>query len=126
MYRRRSRIQHIKIVDPKAVSLLERLFWREARRVSALSSDGLSLPLQVEQATGSSHRPSRTPQRRGGAVQSYIKGTAITEIQWRMRLKHLQTLEFYLQEVGAASALASLSETCSRKVRSVGSCYEFL
>ncbi|CAE7267590.1 unnamed protein product [Symbiodinium microadriaticum] len=43
--------------------------------------------------------------RGGGAVWAYHHGTAIADIQWRMRLKHQHTLVHYLQEVAALNAL---------------------
>ena len=45
--------------------------------------------------------------RGGGAVSAYRRGDPVSEIQWRMRLQHLGTLAFYLQEVSAL--LSSLS-----------------
>eukprot|EP00439_Symbiodinium_sp_Y106_P072662 s740_g13.t1 len=65
--------------------------------------------------------------RGGGAVFSYrAGGVPIPEIRWRMRLKNLETLEFYLQEVGAVSALTSLDDTSARKIRAAGSLYTHL
>ncbi|CAE7244559.1 unnamed protein product [Symbiodinium microadriaticum] len=37
--------------------------------------------------------------RGGGAVAAYRRGDQVSEIQWRMRLQHVGTLAFYLQEV---------------------------
>ncbi|CAE7833835.1 unnamed protein product, partial [Symbiodinium necroappetens] len=64
--------------------------------------------------------------RGGGAVEAYRKGVAVTEIQWRMRLKHLHTLEFYLQELGAVSALAALNSVASRRIKAAAACYDIL
>ncbi|CAE7512666.1 unnamed protein product [Symbiodinium sp. KB8] len=47
--------------------------------------------------------------RGGGAVWAYHHGTAIADIQWRMRLKHQHTLVHYLQEVAALNALLETS-----------------
>eukprot|EP00439_Symbiodinium_sp_Y106_P044345 s5974_g5.t1 len=41
--------------------------------------------------------------RGGGAVQRYRAGAAPSDLQWAMRLRHLGTLEHYLQEVAAIS-----------------------
>ncbi|CAE8722794.1 unnamed protein product, partial [Polarella glacialis] len=46
--------------------------------------------------------------RGGGAVSAYRAGMPITDILWKMRLRHLKTLENYLQEVAAASILPLL------------------
>ena len=40
--------------------------------------------------------------RSGGVVCAYHRGYSVKEIQWLMRLAHLQTLSFYLQEVAAS------------------------
>ena len=121
----------MKITDARAVSLLEKLYGQRPGGYRLFPQtpsayryrwnkllETLSVPPEARLTPGGL--------RGGGAVQSYRSGVAITEIQWRMRLRHLQTLEFYLQEVGAASALASLSQTCASKVRTAGNFYEFL
>ncbi|CAE8592212.1 unnamed protein product, partial [Polarella glacialis] len=46
--------------------------------------------------------------RGGGAVAAYRHGTPVSDILWRMRIKHMQTLESYLQEVAAESIIPSL------------------
>ncbi|CAE7270722.1 unnamed protein product [Symbiodinium sp. CCMP2592] len=131
MNRKRGRIQHMKITDAKAVALLEKLYGNRpgGYRLFPQSPSAyryrwnklletLSVPAEARLTPGGL--------RGGGAVQSYRSGVAITEIQWRMRLRHIHTLEFYLQEVGAALALAALSQACAAKVRTAGTFYEFL
>ena len=54
--------------------------------------------------------------RGGGAVAAYRHGANITDLLWQMRLKHLTTLEHYLQEVAAVSALAGLPTAARKKV----------
>ncbi|CAE7801370.1 unnamed protein product [Symbiodinium sp. CCMP2592] len=122
MLRRRSRIQHIKIEDPKAVALLETVFASlpKGQRLYPLTPAAYRYrwnKLMAALSVPSHARLTPGGLRGGGAVYSYRCGVAIPEIQWRMRLKHVQTLEFYLQEVGAVSALTSLDATCARKVR---------
>ena len=46
--------------------------------------------------------------RSGGAVRAYRADMEISKILWKMRLKHMDTLQHYLQEVGAASIYAEL------------------
>ncbi|CAE7226763.1 unnamed protein product [Symbiodinium sp. CCMP2592] len=131
MNRKRGRIQHMKITDAKAVALLEKLYGNRpgGYRLFPQSPSAyryrwnklletLSVPAEARLTPGGL--------RGGGAVQSYRSGVAITEIQWRMRLRHIHTLEFYLQEVGAASALTALSQACAAKVRTAGTFYELL
>ena len=47
----------------------------------------------------------------------------MADIQWRMRLKHQSTLEYYLQEVGAISALNALGDTAARKIRAAAAIF---
>ena len=124
-------MQHIKIEDSKAVALLETVFGSLAKEQRLFSLTPSAYRYRWNKLMASLSVPAHarlTPGglRGGGAVHSYRAGVAIPEIQWRMRLKHLQTLEFYLQEVGAVSALTTLDEVCARKVRAAGSLFEFL
>ncbi|CAE7208910.1 unnamed protein product [Symbiodinium sp. CCMP2592] len=128
MLRRRSRVQHIKIEDPKAVALLEAVFrdLPKGDRLYPLTPGAYRYRWNklMEQLSVPKHaRLTPGGLRGGGAVFSYRSGVPIQEIQWRMRLKNLQTLEFYLQEVGAVSALTSLHDTCARKIKAAGSLY---
>ena len=40
-----------------------------------------------------------------------------------MRLKHQSTLEYYLQEVGAITALNALGDTATRKIKAAAATY---
>ena len=51
---------------------------------------------------------------------------SIADIQWRMRLKHQAMLEYYLQEVGAITALASLDDASTRKVKAASALYPYI
>ena len=54
--------------------------------------------------------------RGGGAVAAYRRGDQVSEIQWRMRLQHVGTLAFYLQEVAALSVIPRLHPRARGKV----------
>ena len=47
--------------------------------------------------------------RGGGAVESYRRGCSVTELMWKMRVRNQSTLESYIQETAAATALSQLS-----------------
>ena len=64
--------------------------------------------------------------RGGGAVAAYLKGTHISDILWKMRLKHQTTLEHYLQEVSAAVSLHSLSELSRARISLFVLCFDRL
>lgn len=59
--------------------------------------------------------------RAGGAIHAYHSGTPITEILWLMRLKHLNTLESYLQSVAAMNILLKLPDAVRNRIRSFSS-----
>lgn len=52
----------------------------------------------------------------GGALEEYRRGSEIPRLLWRMRLRHQQTLESYIQETAADSFLAQLSPECRRRI----------
>ena len=55
--------------------------------------------------------------RSGGAVAEYRKGTDMTRILWRMRIRHLVTLESYIQEVAGEALFADLPHQVQRRIR---------
>ena len=64
--------------------------------------------------------------RGGGAVYSHKSGTAIGDLQWRMRVSHQNTLGHYLQETTAASVLPSLSPEARNNVLAAEAFLHFL
>ena len=64
--------------------------------------------------------------RGGGAVAAYRRGDAVSEIQWRMRLQHLGTLAFYLQEVSALSVIPRLPKRVREEISSTAAFLPFL
>ena len=129
--RGRPRVQHLKIVDETAVLLLTQVFSALPRSQPLFSQSpaayryrwnkvlkALNLEVELRLTPGGL--------RGGGAVEAYRRGLPVSEIQWRMRLKHLHTLEFYLQELGAVSALASLNSVAASRVRAAAMCFDSL
>ncbi|CAE7241416.1 unnamed protein product [Symbiodinium sp. CCMP2592] len=117
--RGRGRVQHLKVDDLQAVACISRAF-------SALPKAARLFPLTPSAyryrwnkflgllAVDPQLRLTPGGLRGGGAVWAYRNGMPIADIQWRMRLKHQATLEYYLQEVGAITALASLDDASTR------------
>ena len=54
--------------------------------------------------------------RSGGAVFAYRQGQELQKILWRMRLRQLQTLENYIQEVATDAFLHKLPASTKRKI----------
>ena len=63
--------------------------------------------------------------RGGGAVAAHKRGVQITDLQWRMRLGHQNTLAYYLQETTAASVLPSLATSSRANVLAAERCLPF-
>ncbi|CAE7414981.1 unnamed protein product, partial [Symbiodinium sp. KB8] len=61
-----------------------------------------------------------------GAVWAYHHGTAVADIQWRMRLKHQHTLVHYLQEVAALNALLEAGADSRVRLRQVAELFPFV
>ena len=55
--------------------------------------------------------------RGGGAVHLYHQGVGISDLLWRLRLRHVITLESYLQETAAAGVFGKLPENAKANVR---------
>ena len=61
--------------------------------------------------------------RGGGAVHLYQGGLPVSDLLWRMRLRHQATLEYYLQEVAAYATLQELPAESLSSVRAAASFY---
>ena len=62
--------------------------------------------------------------RGGGAVQRYPAGISPVDLQWIMRLKNFGTLEHYLQELAAVTALTEVSQTGRSRIRTAAALYD--
>ena len=62
--------------------------------------------------------------RGGGAVHAYLCDVHPSDIQWRMRLKHMTTLQRYLQEVTCLMSLRQLSSDAIENVRVCASFFD--
>lgn len=55
--------------------------------------------------------------RGGGAVHKYRAGAGVMDVMRALRLKRVDTLQHYLQEVTASLSLATLPDNCEQNVR---------
>ena len=104
------KVQHLKVDEALAVQLLGKAF-------SSLDSDDKLYPFGPAAYRarwnfllghfGLRNQQELTPGglRGGGAVWAYHRGHAVSDIQWRMRLRHQHTLSYYLQEVAAINSV---------------------
>ncbi|CAE7221547.1 unnamed protein product [Symbiodinium sp. CCMP2592] len=61
--------------------------------------------------------------RAGGAICAFQRGASVQDLLWRMRLRSLATLEFYLQEMSAISILPELKEATRRRLLAAAAIY---
>lgn len=125
------RVQHTKIL-PKEVCdfLVLRLFSLQGEAFiypgSAASFrtrwDKILRALQVPMSAG------LTPAglRAGGSVELYRRGTPIADILWTLRLKNIETLQHYLQEISTQITMVDLPEKCKLLVHCFGLCFSQL
>ena len=63
--------------------------------------------------------------RGGGAIFAFRNGTDVYSLLWRMQLKHLGTLESYLQELVADTVMADLNVTARQRTKAAASLFPF-
>ena len=130
-FRQAAKVQHLKVNDPLAVRMLENIYSdflpgvflfhgspsvyrRRWDIVLRLLHFDLGLKLTPGGLRG------------GGAIEEYRRGAAISDIQWRMRLKNVTTLEAYIQEVAALSVMTALSDQCVKHIKAASKLFRFL
>ena len=66
---------------------------------------------------GKEHRLTPGSLRGGGAVAAHKRGVGINDLLWKLRLQHLRTLSYYLQETTAISILPALPNTVRCRIQ---------
>ena len=121
-HRGRGVVQHISIQDAEFVKFLNAIYGSrpaEERLLGISPSafrrrwDAVLSSLLIPRSAG------LTPGgvRGGGCVYAFQQGTELPKLLWRMRIKHLQTLESYLQEVAASTVVAELPQKTRERIR---------
>ena len=129
--RQAARVQHLKITDVYVVKLLVKIFGEDPKDALLFSGSPSAYRSRWDHLLRLAEVPNTarlTPGglRGGGAVESYRRGVAISELVWRMRLKNQSTLESYLQEVAALSALVDLPADSLTAIRAGARLYPHL
>ncbi len=130
-YRQAARVQHLKVTDSVAVKLIESIYWNFASDAFLFYGSPSVYRQRWNTVLSLLHVDTElriTPGglRGGGAINEYRKGASIADIQWRMRLKNVVTLESYVQEVAALSVMTSLTDISVRKIRAASKFFHFL
>lgn len=123
------RVQHSKISDLSIANFLQKVFGQlrkddplfpgspaSFRRRWDLLLQHLSIPISLGLTPAS--------MRAGGAISAYRSGIGIADLMWRMRLKQVETLHHYLQELGAESVFIQLSSRSKKSVVAASALYE--
>ena len=127
--RGRPRVQHTKVTDWQARAWIahaletihqDELLWPGSPSAFRYRWDLLLRCLDIPR--GLSLTPGGL--RGGGAVQRYRSGSSPTDLQWLMRLKNFGTLEHYLQELAAVTALTEVSPFGRGRIRTAAALYE--
>lgn len=124
-------VQHISVQDPEAISFLDKLYGGRPKteRLFECSPsafrrrwDSILRALSVPKSAG------LTPGgvRGGGCVYAFQTGTDLPRLLWKMRIKHLQTLESYLQECAASTVVCELPAEARERIRSASLLAPFL
>lgn len=113
---RGAKIQYVSVYEPDVISYAAWV-WQDLSpgdRLFPLTAgafrsrwDAILRHLKI----GKEHRLTPGSLRAGGAVALHRSGLSIPDLLWRMRLRHQQTLAFYLQETTASSILPSLDSS---------------
>ena len=123
------KVQHSKISDLTIATFLQKVFGHlnkneplfpgspaSFRRRWDLLLQHLSIPVSLGLTPAS--------MRAGGAIAAYRSGIGIADLMWKMRLKQVETLHHYLQELGAESVFIQLSQKSRKSVVAASALYE--
>ena len=115
------RIQHASVLNLEVVHFLDKVFGNLRKDELLYPISGSSFrrrwdKLCLQLLIGSGHHLTPGSLRGGGALEEYRSGTDLQRILWRMRIRHLITLEHYVQEVAAESFLVDISEEGRRRI----------
>ena len=117
----KGRLQHLSVQRPDIVLFLDKVFGAIDESLPLYPSSASSFRRRwnwLLAALGIDSSAGLIPGglRGGGAVYAFHCGESIPGLLWRMRLKHLATLESYLQEVTALAVVPLLTPSCRSRI----------
>lgn len=131
LYRQSSKVQHMRIDDTVAIRLLSKIYGNylagdllfagsanQYRKRWDFLVSCFEIPKSLRLTPGGL--------RGGSAVAAYRRGVAVTTIQWNLRLRHLSTLENYIQETASLSIYAVLPSSSRTKLQQVSLLFPLL
>lgn len=131
LYRQSSKVQHMRIDDTVAVRLLSKIYGNYLAGGLLFAGSANQYRKRWDFLVGCFEIPKSlrlTPGglRGGSAVAAYRRGVAVTTIQWNLRLRHLSTLENYIQETASLSIYAVLPSSSRTKLQQVSLLFPLL
>ena len=129
--RQPAKIQHMKVIDKKAVDIINHIFKNLAYDSPLFATTPYQYRKRWDLAIAAlcgAQIKSLTPGglRGGAAVHYYKNGRPIADLLWLLRLRSQSTLESYLQEVAALNVLASFSPKARESILVMASSFAFL
>ena len=124
------RVQHSKILDQNVVRFLENLFGQRRANEKIYSGSPSAFRTRWNKlllALGIPKDFELTPAglRAGGTVHLYRSGTPILDILWALRLKNVETLQHYLQEISTQITMVDLPPAAKSNVIIFAEMYPF-
>ena len=115
------RVQHAKVGDSEAVALISLVFRHLDSNEPLYAGSSSAFRLRWDKLLESIGIPKAcciTPGglRAGGTVELYRAGTPILDILWALRLKNVETLQHYLQEIATQITMIDLPVRARVKV----------
>ena len=131
MHRQPARVQHMKVTDGYVVRLLTAVFFDFEDDSMLYYAGAGAYRKRWDMLLGVLGVPaslSLTPGglRGGGAIHAYRSNVDLPSLMWRMRIRHQATLESYLQETAALSALTSLPDPSLLRIRAASEFFPYL
>ena len=130
--RRRSKglVQHASIHHPEFIKFLESIYSTMPNSSRLFFGSPAAFRKRWDKLLSALHISTAirlTPGglRGGGAIFAFRNGTDVYSLLWRMRLKHLGTLESYLQELVADTVMADLNVTARQRTKAAASLFPF-
>lgn len=119
--RGKHRVQHASVINAEIVIFLSKVFGHLSSGELLYPISGSSFRRRWDELCNhlcihKGHRLTPGSLRGGGALEEYRAGTDLHRILWRMRIRHLITLEHYVQEVAGESFFADLSHEGRRRI----------
>lgn len=120
--KRGASVQYTTVDVPFWAEVVSQIFARHKPQEPLYSGNASAYRSRLEAilrhiGVGKEHRLTPGSLRGGGAVAAHKRGVGINDLLWKLRLQHLRTLSYYLQETTAISILPALPNTVRCRIQ---------